>query len=341
MREQFREAGKEIKQALLTGVSYMLPFVVSGGILVAIAFAIGGIYVGDGDGVITDIFWWGKKAFSLMVPALAGYMAFSIADKPALLAGFVGGLIADEIGAGFFGGLIAGICAGYIVKMLKKLPVPIMLKSLLPTLIIPVLSVLVVGVVMQYVVGTPAAWLNEKMLVTLNGMSGSSLILLGIIQGCMLAFDLGGPVNKAAYAFALAAFEAGNYAPMAANFVASMIPAFSIGIAMLIAKNKFTSEERGATAGCIAGGVAMISEFAIPFAAGKPILYVPCFMAGSAVGAALSYIFGLTLQAPHGGLFVAFLCNNLLLFVLSLVIGTAIGTLMIVMLKKPVEEDKN
>lgn len=193
---------------------------------------------------------------------------------------------------------------------------------------------------MQYVVGVPAAWLNATMLDTLNNMSGGSLILLGIIQGCMLAFDLGGPVNKAAYAFALAAFEAGNYAPMAANFVASMAPAFAIGIAMLIAKNKFTEEEKGSTAGCIAGGFAMISEFAIPFAAGKPLLYVPCFMAGSSVAAALSYAFGLTLQAPHGGLFVAFLCNNLLMFLVALLAGTAVSVALIVMLKKPVEQEQ-
>ena len=334
MKDNVKEIFHELKQSMLTGVSYMLPFVVAGGILIAVAFALGGIYVYDSKGFVADMFFWGKKAFAMMVPILSAYIAYSIADKPALLAGLFGGMLADDIGAGFFGGLIAGICAGYLVKALKKIPIPIVLRSLLPTLIIPVISVLAIGILMQYILGQPCAWLNKTMVTTLGSMSGSSLIILGIIQGCMLAFDLGGPVNKAAYAFAIAAFEAGNYAPMAANFIASMIPPFAVGIAMLIAKKRFTSAERGTTSGCIIGGFAMISEFAIPFAAGSPLLYIPCFMAGGAVGATLSHLFGLTLKAPHGGMFVIFLCNNIPLFLLSLAAGTAVSTALILLFKK-------
>lgn len=337
-----KETAKEIKSALLSGVSYMLPFVVAGGILVAIGFAGGGaVAVTESEtGFWSRIFWWGKDAFGLMIPIFAAYVAYSIGDKPALAAGMVSGVIADSIGGGFLAALVGGILAGYVVKALKKLPIPIMLKSLMPTVIIPVISVLVMGFVMDIVIGGPFAVLNQAMLDMLGGMSGSSLILLGIIQGAMLAFDLGGPVNKAAYAFALATMEAGNYAPMAANFVASMVPPLAIGIAMIIAKKKFTEEERSSTAGCIVGAFAMISEFAIPFAAGRPQLYVPCFVAGGAVSAALSYIFGLTMQAPHGGLFVAMLCNNVLLLIVALLAGAAVSAGLIIAFKKAPEEDE-
>ncbi len=335
-----KETGKEIKSALLSGVSYMLPFVVAGGILVAIGFAGGGaVAVTESEtGFWSRIFWWGKDAFGLMVPIFAAYVAYSIGDKPALAAGMVSGVIADSIGGGFIAAIIGGLIAGYLVKALKKLPIPAMLRSLMPTVIIPVISVLVIGFLMDIVIGKPFAALNQGMLEFLSGMSGSSLILLGIIQGAMLAFDLGGPVNKAAYAFALATMEAGNYAPMAANFVASMVPPLAIGIAMLVAKKKFTEEERSSTAGCIVGAFAMISEFAIPFAAGRPQLYVPCFVAGGAVSAALAYAFGLTMQAPHGGLFVAMLCNNIPLLLVALLVGAAVSAGLIIVLKKAPEE---
>lgn len=336
-----KDTFKELKQALLTGVSYMLPFVVAGGILIAIGFAGGGaVAVTESQtGFWSRIFWWGKDAFSMMVPVLAAYIAYSLADKPALLPGFVGGIIANNIGGGFLAGMVAGICAGYLVRLLKKMPFPTMLRSLLPTVVIPIISTLCIGFLMSIVIGKPFAWLNTAMLNGLNSMQGSSLILLGIVQGIMLASDLGGPINKAAYAFALAAMAAGNNAPMAANFVASMTPPLAIGIAMIIAKKKFTEEEKAATGGCIVGGLAMISEFAIPFAAGQPLLYIPCLMAGSAVGATLSYVFGLTMQAPHGGFFVVFLCNNVLLFTLSLLIGSLVSAGLILAFKKSPKEE--
>jgi len=248
-------------------------------------------------------------------------------------------LISDSIGGGFLAALIGGIIAGYIVVTLKKLPIPATLRSLLPTLIIPVLSTLAIGFIMSIVLGMPIAALNKGMLSFLEGMQGSSLIVLGLIQGAMLAFDLGGPVNKAAYAFALAAMEAGNYAPMAANFVASMTPPLAIGLAMLIAKKKFTKEEQDTTGGCLIGGAAMISEFAIPFAAGNPVLYVPCFMIGGAVSAILSYLFGCIMQAPHGGIFVILLCNKPLMLLLALVIGALVSTVLILVFKKAPDEE--
>lgn len=332
----------DIMQALLTGVSYMLPFVVAGGILVAIGFAGGGAVAvtETTTGFWSRIFWWGKDAFGLMIPVLAAYIAYSIGDKPALLPGMVAGVISDSIGGGFLAALIGGIIAGYIVQALKKLPIPIMLKSLLPTLIIPIISTITIGFIMGVVIGTPVAALNEAMLTFLGNMQGNSLVILGLVQGAMLAFDLGGPVNKAAYAFALAAMEAGNYAPMAANFVASMAPPLAIGLAMLIAKKKFTREERDTTVACIVGGAAMISEFAIPFAAGNPLLYVPAFMAGGAISAILSYLFGCTLQAPHGGIFVIGLCNKPLMLILALFIGAMVSTGIIIAFKKKPDSEE-
>lgn len=338
-----KEIMREIKQSLLTGVSYMLPFVVAGGILVAIGFAGGGaVAVTESTtGFWSRIFWWGKDAFGLMVPIMSAYVAFSIGDKPALLPGMVAGVISDAIGGGFLAGLIGGIIAGYIVQVLKQLPIPAVLKSLLPTLIIPVLSTLAIGFIMSIVLGAPIAALNKNMLNFLSGMAGSSLIVLGLIQGMMLAFDLGGPVNKAAYAFALATLEAGNYAPMAANFAASMVPPLAMGLAMLLAKQKFTQAERDTTGGCLIGGLAMISEFAIPFAAGSPLLYVPCFMVGGAVSAILSYVFGCTMQAPHGGIFVIALCNRPVMLFLALIVGALVSMGLILLRKNEPDDLQN
>ena len=339
-----KQFGKDIKTALLTGVSYMLPFVVAGGILVAIGFAGGGaVAVTESEtGFWSRIFWWGKDAFAMMVPIFCAYVAYSIGDKPAIAAGLVAGCLCDDIGGGFLAAIVAGIIAGYIVQALKKIPLPASLRSLLPTVIIPTLSVLAMGFIVEIVIGKPFAALNTAMLTFISGLEGSSIVVLGLIQGAMLGFDLGGPVNKAAYAFACATLEAGNYAPMAANFVASMAPPLAIAVAMCIAKKKFTTAERSSTAGCFIGAAAMISEYAIPFAAGNPLVYVPSFVAGSAVAAACSYLFGCTMQAPHGGVFVFGLCNKPIMLLLALIIGAAVSVALILLLKKdptPEEED--
>ncbi len=339
-----KERLREIQEALLSGVSYMLPFVISGGILIAVGFAIGGYNIPDsvekyGDLASTS-FWVGKTAFSLMCPVLAAYVAYSIADKPGISAGMVGGLLASDQGSGFLGALIAGIIAGYIVNQLKRIPLPMSLRSLLATLIIPLLGVGIMGLIMVYIIGGPISWLNKFLQDFLNGLSGSGLVVLGIIQGCMLAFDMGGPCNKVAYAFAIAASEAGNWAPMSANFIASMSPPLGIAIACMLAKNKFTGAEKASVPGLFAGAFGMITEFAIPFAASDPFRVIPALMAGSAVGAVLSYSFDLTMNAPHGGLFVFFLCNNILLFLLALIIAGFVTAGCLILFKKNTENEK-
>jgi len=340
MKTTWKDELSNIKQALLTGVSYMIPFVVAGGILIALGFAFGGIFVFNTKGFAADMFAWGKIAFGLMIPILGGYIAYSMADKPGLAAGFVAGMIANNQGSGFLGAMIGGIIAGYIVIALKKIPMPRALAAMLPTLIIPLLSILAIGIIMTYVIGTPVTWLNVTMAAYLNGLSGGSLIILGIIQGAMLAFDMGGPVNKAAYAFALAASATGNWGPMAANFIASMAPPMGIAIAILIAKNRFTKDERSSAGGCVVGGFGMITEFAIPYAVKDPTRVIPSLMVGSAVGAVLSYLAGLSITAPHGGLFVVFLANSPFMFILILLVASCVTAGMLLLLKKPLSKEE-
>ena len=331
----------DIKQALLTGVSYMLPVVVAGGVLLAMSFVFGGIGVGSAEGG----FWkavntWGMYGMTMMVPILGAYVAFSLGDKPAIVAGLFGGLIAADQGSGFLGALIAGIAAGYIVRALKQIKLPPSLRSLLPILIIPVLSCFAIGIFMNYIVGYPVTWLNQGFMTFLNNMSGGSVIILGLIQGAMLAFDLGGPLNKAAYAFAIAAMEAGNFAPMAANFVGAMSPPLAMALVLTIKKSHFTREERLNAPACLLGGLCQISEFAIPFAAKKPHIYIPSFMVGAGVGCALSYILGVTMQSPHGGMFVLGLSNNIPAFLLCLAVAAVVAAGMIILLTKPLPQEE-
>jgi PTS system fructose-specific IIC component len=338
MSKTFSEVGNDLKKALLTGVSYMIPFVIPGGILIALGFAFGGIFVFKTPGFAADMFNWGKVAFGLMIPVLGGYIAYSLADRPGIAPGFVAGMIANTQGSGFLGAIIGGIIAGYIVLAIKKIPLPTMLRSLMPTLIIPLFGTFFVGIIMTYIVGIPVTWLNTTMTQMLAGMNGVSLVILGIVQGAMLALDMGGPVNKAAYAFALAASSANNWAPMAANFIASMSPPMGLAIAMLIAKNKFTALERKGIGGCVVGGCAMITEFAIPYAASDPFRVIPSLMVGGAFGAALSYVAGLTLHAPHGGMFVIFLANKPLVWLGILALASLVTACMLIALKPNVNE---
>ena len=242
--------------------------------------------------------------------------------------------------SGFLGGLIGGIIAGYLVVLLKKIPMPAALRSLLPTLIIPLLGVAAMGLIMVYVIGGPIAAVTNALTDMLNSLGTGNLVLLGIIQGCMLAFDMGGPCNKVAYAFALAAMDTGNYLVMGANFVGSITPPLGIALAILFKKSRFTKAERGSLAGLFAGAVGMITEFAIPFAASDPIKVIPSLMAGSAVGCTLSYLLGLTIQAPHGGLFVMFAMNSPLNFILASVVGALVTAAILVALKKDAVEEE-
>jgi PTS system fructose-specific IIC component len=279
----------DIRKHLMTGVSYMIPFVVPGGILIALGFAIGGIYVFETPGFGADVFTWGKVAFGLMVPALAGYIAYSIADRPGIAVGFVAGMLANNQGSGFLGGIIGGLLAGYVVKAIKQVDVPVVIKTLMPVLVIPLLGVFIVGLGMTYILGGPVTWLNNAMLNMVTNLSTTGGIILGLVQGAMLAFDMGGPVNKAAYTFALAASDGNNWGPMAANFIASMSPPAGIALALALFKKKWTKVEREGIGGCVIGGLCMITEFAIPYAAADPLRVLPSIMVGSAVGAALSY----------------------------------------------------
>lgn len=331
----------DLQRHLLTGVSYMIPFVVPGGILIAMGFLFGGIYVYETEGIAAELFKLGQDAFGLMVGALAGYIAYSISDRPGIAPGFVGGMVANRIGAGFIGGMIAGLLAGYLVAAIKKIKVPSWLRSLMPVLIIPLVATTIVGLLMVYVLGGPVAWLNEAMGNFLNNIGTGSALLLGAILGGMMAIDMGGPVNKAAYFFALGVAESSNnWGPVAATMVGGMVPPLVIALAIVIAKNKFSERERGGMPGCFVGAATFITEFAIPYAAGDPAHVFPAIIAGSAVGAALSLALGVTMQAPHGGLFVLPLSNKPLLFILSILIGGIVGALILVALKPKHKESE-
>lgn len=344
IKAEEKESRKGIYKHFMTGVSFMIPFVVAGGILIALGFAFGGIYVYKTPGTIAEtIFTTGKAAFGLMLPVLAGYIAYSIADRPGLVPGFVGGALASNLGAGFLGALIAGILGGYVALLLKKyIKLPKTMEGLMPVLVLPVLSTLVMGLVMTLILGGPVKAINDAMAAWLGGLQGSSAVLLGIVLGLMMAFDMGGPVNKAAYAFGTATIAAGQpSAIMAAVMAAGMVPPLGIALATVMAKNKFTESEVEAGKAAWALGLSFITEGAIPFAAADPLRVIPSIMAGSAVTGALSMLFGATLAVPHGGLWVLFIPNvvgNLLPYLLAMVVGTVVSALLLVALKKPIEK---
>ena len=331
---------------LLTGVSYMIPFVVSGGILIALAFAVGGyLVVNDTSNSLgAALFQIGAKAaFLLFVPVLAGYIAYSIADRPGIAPGMIGGVLASQIGAGFLGALIAGFLAGYTVYWLNRsIKLPRNLVGLMPVLILPLLGSLIVGLLMIYVVGVPVKLLNEALINGLKGLQGTNAALLGVILGLMMAFDMGGPVNKAAYAFSTGLLldpHTPIYGPMAAVMAAGMTPPLGLALATVLFKNRFTNDEREAGKAAWVLGLSFITEGAIPFAAEDPFRVIPSLMVGSAITGALSMVMGLQLHVPHGGIFVLFIpgvTNNLVLYLLTVVIGTVVTAGMLYLLKRPV-----
>ena len=356
--------GKQIQSALMTGVSYMLPFVVAGGIFIALGFLLGGYNIPNdvpmGANFASTTFWIGKIGLgTFMVPIAAGFVAYGIADKPGLAPGMFGGwLCGDPWGvgqsSGFIGGIIAGLIAGYTVQLLKKIPLPGMFRSLLTTLIIPVVGVGVTCYLMYYVVGAPLAALNAAITEFLANMAGGSKIALGIVQGCMLAFDMGGTVNKIAYAFACGMLEGVTdlnspaCLPMGANFVACCTPPLGIAFAVLISKyimhtHKFTPEEEsvGSISGCFVGAAAMITEFAIPYAVADPFRVIPSLMAGSAVGAVISYMTNVCIIAPHGGVFIiGFACNNPLMYFVALLVGSLVTAAVLIVLKPTISDEE-
>ncbi|WP_372393563.1 PTS fructose transporter subunit IIC [Xanthomonas sp. NCPPB 3582] len=331
---------------LMTGVSFMLPFVTAGGLLIALAFALGGIYAGDDahQGTLAwSLFQIGAKAgFTLMVPALAGYIAYSIADRPGIAPGMIGGLVAANLNAGFLGGIIAGFIAGYGVAALNRyIKLPRTLEGLKPVLILPVLGTLLVGLAMMYVFGQPVADLLAWLTAWLRGMQGSSALLLGLLLGGMMAFDMGGPVNKAAYAFSTGLIASQVYTPMAAAMVAGMTPPLGIALATWVFRNRFTTEERGSATAAGVLGLAFVTEGAIPYAARDPLRTIPALVIGSAVAGAISMSVGAELKAPHGGIFVLLIPNavtHLAMYVLALLAGVVVTAIALRVLKKPVAD---
>lgn len=345
--------GHQIYKHLMNGVSHMLPFVVGGGILIAIAFLIDGFSVDLNSlpadqranfGTITQAAAMfkgiGGTAFGFMLPILAGFIAMSIADRPGLAVGFVGGSIAANGTSGFLGALVAGFVAGYIVLLLKKVfsKLPESLDGMKPVLLYPLLGIFLVGVIMQFVVEPPIGALNTAINNGLNGLNGASAVVLGVLLGGMMSVDMGGPVNKAAYVFGTASIAAGNYNIMAAVMIGGMVPPIAIALATIFFKNKFTAEERKAGPTNFIMGLSFITEGAIPFAASDLLHVLPACVVGSAVAGGLSMAFGCTLMAPHGGIFVVPTIGNPLMYLVALVIGSFIACGLLGLLKKKVSE---
>lgn len=351
--EESDSVGHQIYKHLMNGVSHMLPFVIGGGILIAIAFLIDGFAVDlnslpfderSNFGTITPMAAMFKSiggvAFGFMLPILAGFIAMSIADRPGLAVGFVGGAIAANGTSGFLGALVAGFVAGYLVRLLKKLfeKLPEGLEGIKPMLLYPVIGIFLIGVIMTYVVEPPIGALNVMINNGLNSMNGAKAILLGTLLGGMMSVDMGGPVNKAAYVFGTASIAAGNYNIMAAVMVGGMVPPLAIALATMFFKNKFTEEERKAGPTNIVMGLSFISEGAIPFAASDPLRVLPSCIIGSAVAGALSMAFNCTLMAPHGGIFVFLTVGHPLLYLISLAVGSVVGCVILGLLKKDVSK---
>ncbi|MBD3773897.1 MAG: PTS fructose transporter subunit EIIBC [Rhodobacteraceae bacterium] len=329
---------------LMTGVSFMLPFVTAGGLLIALAFALGGIYAFD-DAHKGTLAWslfqiGAKSGFMLMVPALAGYIAYSIADRPGIAPGMIGGLVAVNMDAGFIGGILAGFIAGYGVYWINRaLRLPRSLEGLKPVLILPVLGTLLVGLLMMYVIGTPVAGLLAWLTDWLRGMQGSSAILLGLLLGGMMAVDMGGPVNKASYAFSTALISSQVYTPMAATMIGGMTPPLGIALATWLFSNRFTAEERGTAGAAGVLGLSFVTEGAIPYAARDPLRTIPALILGSAVAGAISMAAGVELKVPHGGVFVLPIPNavtHLGIYLVALLAGVAVTAVALRVLKKPV-----
>lgn len=338
---------EQLRIWLMTGVSYMLPFVVAGGILIALGFAIGGATRVTGveewptfSEAFTDklqlgvlFFMIGSTAFSMLVPILAGYIAFGMVDRPGIAPGVVAGLIAVELEAGFLGGLAGGLLAGAVVMVLQRIEVRGPVAKMMPILVYPVIGTLITGAVLVLVIGEPIADAQSGLIDWLDGLQGTNAVLLGLILGSMMAFDMGGPVNKAAYAFGLASLEAGNFSVMAAVMVAGMTPPLGLALATTLRPKRFTEAEHESGRAAWLLGASFITEGAIPFAAADPLRVIPSLMAGSATAAAIALGLDAELRAPHGGIFVIGLIDGLPSYVLAMVAGTVVTAAMVAALK--------
>lgn len=342
--------GTKLRKWLMTGVSYMVPFVAAGGLLIALSFAVGGYEIVNAKSVVDHFDWadkasWaalmfqiGAGAFSFLIPVLAGYIAYGMADRPGLVPGFVGGYISVVIKAGFLGGLIAGLIAGAVVLAIQRVHVHKTLRGIMPVVVIPLLSSIVVGFLMFVVIGKPIASAQKAMTDWLSSLSGANAIILGVILGLMMCFDLGGPVNKVAYAFATGGIAVTNPTPgslkiMAAVMAAGMVPPLAMALATTVRGRLFTEEERENGKAAWVLGASFISEGAIPFAAADPLRVIPSSMVGGAVTGALAMLFGNTLRAPHGGIFVVPLIGKPFLYLIAIAAGTAVTAGLVILLK--------
>jgi len=330
---------------LMTGVSHMLPLVVAGGLLIALAFAIGGINAGDAEGTLGWALMQigGKAAFALFIPIFAGFISFSIADRPGLTPGLIGGMLAASVGAGFLGGIAAGFFAGYFTKWLNNvLKLPDQLQGLKPVLLLPLISSLVIGLSMIFLIGPPVKMIMDTMSTWLNNMQDSSALVLGLILGSMMAFDMGGPINKAAYTFSVGMVSTQIYGPMAAVMAGGMTPPLACALAATFFKSRFTKDEQQATKATAVLGAAFITEGAIPYAAADPLRVIPSLLAGSATAGAISMFLGCKLLVPHGGIFVLAIPNAItqpLAYLIAIVAGTTVSTAMLYILKRPKPEN--
>lgn len=338
-----KEELKRIREYLMTGVSYMIPIVVIGGVLIAFSIALSGVQAGKGavvtNPVLKSMMDIGTASFSMMVPVLAGFIAFGIADRPGLAPGLVGGVLANQLKAGFLGGIIAGFIAGYVARWIKSWRVPKNLRPIMPIFVIPLLSALIVGFLMIYILGNPISSAMTAMTNWLKSMSTGNAVILAMIMGAMIAFDMGGPVNKVAFLFAAAMIGEGVYTIMGPVAVAICIPPLGMGVATLLAPNKYTKAEKEAGYGALAMGMIGITEGAIPFAAADPLRVIPSIMVGSSIGAAIAAIGKAGDHAPHGGPIVLPVVDNKIMFIVAVLIGIAVTALMVNALKKPVIEE--
>ncbi|MER6343497.1 PTS fructose transporter subunit IIABC [Streptomyces sp. NPDC001595] len=342
--------GSKLRKWLMSGVSYMVPFVAAGGLLIALGFAIGGYEVNEAKSVIDHFAWgqadsWGAlffqigaAAFGFLVPVLAGYIAYGMADRPGLVPGFVGGAISVTIGAGFLGGLVAGLIAGGVVLAIQRVHIPAVLRGIMPVVVIPLVSSAVVGFLMFVVIGKPISKAQQGLTDWLNSLSGANAVLLGVLLGLMMCFDLGGPVNKVAYTFATAGIAVAAPSDsamkiMAAVMAAGMVPPLGMALATTLRKKLFTTAERENGKAAWVLGASFISEGAIPFAAADPLRVIPASMAGGAVTGALTMAFGSTLRAPHGGVWVTFLIGKPFLYLLAIAAGTVVTAGLVILLK--------
>ncbi|MBY8343562.1 PTS transporter subunit EIIC, partial [Streptomyces sp. KC 17012] len=342
--------GTKLRKWLMSGVSYMVPFVAAGGLLIALGFAIGGYKINKAPSVMDHFIWtqgdsWaallfqiGGVAFAFLVPVLAGYIAYGMADRPGLVPGFVGGSIALTINAGFLGGLAAGLIAGGVVMAIQKVRIPAPVRGIMPVVVIPLISSAIVGFLMFVVIGKPIASAQKNMTDWLNGLSGANAVLLGALLGLMMCFDLGGPVNKVAYTFATAGIAVSNPSDsamkiMAAVMAAGMVPPLAMALATTVRGRLFTQTERENGKAAWVLGASFISEGAIPFAAADPLRVIPSSMVGGAITGALSMAFDATLRAPHGGIFVVPLIGNPFLYLIAIAVGTCVTTALVVVLK--------